>query len=533
MDNHSTIPFQKTGYFTKITCDYLDKKKDLEGFYGNYPDLKGFEDQIAKKKINFPLSSRKLLVDVLQNQYENIKKSDKTEQSIQLLLHKNTFTVTTGHQLNLFTGPLYFLYKIVSAINLSIKLKSEFPEHNFVPIYWMATEDHDFEEIKFFNYKSNQISWERDASGAVGRLSTKSIDGVLEQFSSQLGMGKNAKYLIDLFKRSYIDHQNLTDATRYLANELFADYGLVILDGDDKELKRDFIPYIKDELVNQNCFKEVSKTNRSLGKNYKIQVNPREINLFYLDDQLRERIVFDDGEYKVLNTDIVFSQKEILEEVDNHPEKFSPNVMMRPLYEEVVLPNLCYIGGGGELAYWFELKSYFENQQIPFPILLLRNSVLLVKEKQIKKMQKLEVSIEDVFLKKNDLVNKIIKELSDISIDFTTQRNTIIDIFKDLKEISKCTDMSFLGAVEAQQKKQLNGLENLEKRLLIAQKRKMKDVVERIETLHNELFPNDALQERNTNFAEFYEETGDDLINKLVSGLDPLKLEFDVVVLKN
>lgn len=533
MDNHSTIPFQKTGYFTKITCDYLDKKKNLEGFYGNYPDLKGFKDQIVKKKINFPLSSRKLLVDVLQSQYKNIKISDKTEQNIQLLLHKNTFTVTTGHQLNLFTGPLYFLYKIVSAINLSIKLKSEFPEHNFVPIYWMATEDHDFEEIKFFSYKSNQINWERDVSGAVGRLSTKNLDGVLEQFSSQIGMSKNAKYLIDLFKRSYIDHQNLTDATRYLANELFADYGLVILDGDDKELKRDFIPYVKDELVNQNCFKEVSKTNRLLGKNYKIQVNPREINLFYLDDQLRERIVFDDGEYKVLNTDIVFSQKEILEEVDNHPEKFSPNVMMRPLYEEVVLPNLCYIGGGGELAYWFELKSYFENQQIPFPILLLRNSVLLVKEKQIKKMQKLEVSIEDVFLKKNDLVNKKIKELSDISIDFTTQRNTIIDIFKDLKEISKCTDMSFLGAVEAQQKKQLNGLGNLEKRLLIAQKRKMKDIVERIETLHNELFPNDALQERNTNFAEFYEEAGDDLINKLASGLDPLKLEFDVVVLKN
>ncbi len=533
MDNHSTIPFQKTGRFTAITCDYLDNNKSLEGFYGNLPDLKGFENQIAKKKTSFSLTSRKLLVDVLQKQYVNLKTTDKTKQNIQLLLNENTFTVTTGHQLNLFSGPLYFLYKIVSAINLAAKLKSEFPEHNFVPIYWMATEDHDFEEIKFFNYKSNQISWERDATGAVGRLATKSLDGVLEQFLSQLGMGENAKYLIELFKRSYIDHQNLTDATRYLANELFVDYGLVILDGDDKELKREFIPYVKDELVNQNCFKEVSKTNKELGKNYKIQVNPREINLFYLDNQLRERIVFEDGEYKVLNTDIVFSEKEILEEVDNHPEKFSPNVIIRPLYEEVVLPNLCYIGGGGELAYWFELKSYFENQQIPFPILLLRNSVLLVKEKQIKKLQKLKISIEDIFLNKNDLVNKKIKELSDIPIDFTRQRNAIKNIFKDLKDISNCTDMSFLGAVEAQQKKQLNGLANLEKRLLIAQKRKMKDVVERIETLHNELFLNDALQERNTNFSEFYEDAGDELIPKLVSGLDPLKLEFDVIVLEN
>ncbi len=529
MNNHITIPFQKTGYFTKITCDYLDKNKDLDEFYDNFPDLDGFTDQIKKKRESFSLESRRVLVESLTNQYVNLKISDRTKQNIQSLLNENTFTVTTGHQLNLFSGPLYFLYKIISAINLATKLKAKFPENNFVPVYWMATEDHDFEEIKFFNYKSNQISWERDASGAVGRLPTKGLDSVLEQFSSQLGMGKNAKYLIDLFKRSYIDHQNLTDATRYLANELFAEFGLVILDGDDKDLKREFIPYVKDELVNRNCFKEVSKTNSTLGNNYKIQVNPREINLFYLDDHLRERIVFEEEKFKILNTNISFSKKEILEEVENYPEKFSPNVLMRPLYEEVVLPNLCYIGGGGELAYWFELKSHFESQQIPFPILLLRNSVLLVKEKQIKKLDKLGVPYGDVFLKKNELVNKRIKEISDISIDFSEQRKTIDGIFEHLKEISHCTDLSFLGAVEAQHKKQLNGLENLEKRLLKAQKRKLNDVVERISVLHHELFPNESLQERNANFSEFYEEEGNNLIIKLISSLDPLKLEFDVI----
>ena len=206
--------------------------------------------------------------------------------------------------------------------------------------------------------------------------------------------------MIGLFNRSYLQHNNLTDATRYLANELFAEFGLVIIDGDDQELKKEFIPFVKEELLHQTCFKEVSNTNKKLGKNYKIQVNPREINLFYLDDHLRERIVFEEGSYKVLNSNISFSKKEILEEVEEHPEKFSPNVMMRPLYEEVVLPNLCYIGGGGELAYWLELKSFFESQEIPFPVLLLRNSVLLVKEKQLKKLEKLGVPYEDVFLKK-------------------------------------------------------------------------------------------------------------------------------------
>jgi uncharacterized protein YllA (UPF0747 family) len=161
----------------------------------------------------------------------------------------------------------------------------------------------------------------------------------------------------------------------------------------------------------------------------------------------------------------------------------------------------------------------------------LRNSVLLVKEKQLKKLEKLGVPYGDVFLKKIDLVNKKIKDISDISIDFSEQRQTIEGIFDHLKGISHCTDPSFLGAVEAQQKKQLNGLKNLEKRLLKAQKRKLNDVVERISTLHHELFPNDALQERNANFAEFYEEEGDNLIIKLIYNLDPLKLEFDIVTL--
>lgn len=531
MENHFTIPFQKTGYFTKITCDYLDKNKDLDEFYDNYPDIKGFKKQIALKRKTFNEVSRQVLVSSLHNQYKKIQSSKKTKQNIEMLLYENSFTVTTGHQLNLFTGPLYFLYKIITAINLATKLKSEFPENNFVPVYWMATEDHDFEEIKFFNYKEQKISWERETAGAVGRLSTEGLDAVLDKFSGYLGGGRNAKYIEELFKRSYVEHDNLTDATRFLANELFAEYGLVIIDGDHKELKNEFIPFVQEELLSQTCHKEVLKTNVKLGEHYKIQVNPREINLFYLDKNLRERIIFEDGIYKVLNTNIFFTAKEIIEEVDKFPEKFSPNVMMRPLYEEVVLPNLCYIGGGGELAYWLELKSYFESQQIPFPILLLRNSVLLVKEKQAKKLQKLNVPFADVFLKKNDLVDKRIKVISDIPIDFSAQRKTLEHIFKELKEISHCTDMSFLGAVEAQQKKQFNGLKNLEKRLLKAQKRKMNDVVERITILHHELFPEESLQERNVNFSEFYEEEGKDLIKKLISHLDPLKLEFDIMVL--
>ena len=531
MNTHLTIPFQETGYFNKIMCDYLDKKNVLSEFYNNYPNISGFEQQIKTKWESFPITSRNVLVSSLQNQYQNTKGSSQTQANINLLLQNNTFTVTTGHQLNLFTGPLYFLYKIVSAINLAKRLKIEFPDCNFVPVYWMATEDHDFEEIQYFNFKGNKIKWNRTSSGAVGKLNTNGLKEVFKAFSNQLGESANAKKIESLFKKAYIQHDNLTDATRFLANELFGKYGLVIIDGNDKKLKQLFVPYVKEELIKSTSFKKVSNTIEKLQENYKIQVNPREINLFYLDDNLRERIVFEDDLYKVNNTEITFTKEEILQELDEFPEKFSPNVILRPLYQEVILPNLCYIGGGGELAYWFELKSYFEAVKVPFPILLLRNSVLLVTEKQSEKMKKLNISIDDIFNKQNKLIDNKVKSISEINIDFSSQKEYLKNMFKALEVLSNKTDKSFLGAVIAQEKKQLKGIDYLEKRMLKAQKRKFNEIVSRITVLQDALFPNQSLQERQANFSEFYLEHGESLIATLIKNLDPLKLEFDVITL--
>lgn len=529
MIKKQTIPFYDTGYFSKIICDYLDKNDDLKEFYGNYPDLNGFRNQIERRLQYNSNLDRESLVKSLRNQYINLEISDKTSENIAFLANENTFTITTGHQLNLFTGPLYFLYKIISTINLTKQLKKEFPAYNFVPIYWMATEDHDFEEIQYFNFKGKKLSWKREAKGAVGRLSTEGLDHVYAIFEQQLGQSKNAAFLKSIFHKAYIEHANLADATRFLGNELFADQGLVILDADTTDLKKNFIPFLEKELLQSTSFTEVSKTIDNLKNSYGIQVNPREINLFYLDEGFRERIVLEDSVYKVLNTTLTFSKEEILKELHMFPEKFSPNVLTRPLYQEVILPNLCYIGGGGELAYWFELKRYFDKVNVLFPILLLRNSVLLVSEKQLHKMDKLDISITDIFMNQNKLLQKKVKEISDISIDLSSQKAMLKNMFSELEILSSKTDKSFLGAVQAQEKKQLNGIEKLEKRLLKAQKRKLSEKVNRITTLQNQLFPKGSLQERYANFSEFYLEYGAELIEELVESLEPLGLKFDVI----
>ncbi|GAA4052027.1 bacillithiol biosynthesis cysteine-adding enzyme BshC [Flavobacterium chungnamense] len=511
--------------------DYLDERSELKPLYNHFPTIENFEKQIEEKSSNFNSNGkREILVSELEKQYQNFEVSKITLNNIKLLNNANTFTITTGHQLNLFTGPLYFLYKIVSTINLCKQLKKEYPENNFVPIYWMATEDHDFDEINYFNYQGKVFRWNHESTGPVGRLSTEGLDKVFDLFSKEIGTSNNANFLKNLFENAYLKHSNLADATRFLANELFQSEGLVIIDGDSIELKKLFIPFVKKELLEQTSFKKVTETNELL-KEYFVQVNPREINLFYIEDNLRERIIFENGIYKVNNTTTQFSEIEVLNELENHPEKFSPNVILRPLYQEVILPNLCYIGGGGELAYWLELKSNFEENNITFPILLLRNSVLLTTQKQDEGADKLELSWSDLFSKQRVLLDSKTKDFSEFTIDFSIQKEHLKKQFENLYTIANQTDKSFIGAVKAQEIKQIKGLDNLEKRLLKAEKRVHTEKLVRIVSLQNELFPNQSLQERKANFSEFYLEFGNTLIEELLTELHPLSQEFKIITL--
>tara|TARA_R110000823_G_scaffold70583_3_gene162694 strand:- start:31937 stop:33532 length:1596 start_codon:yes stop_codon:yes gene_type:complete len=531
MPNHS-IPYKNTGYFSKLICDYLAEDENLKPFYNRFPNLENFKHQLTEKQKNFTDEKRHLLSKRIMFQYGDNSISQSTLSNIDLLREHNTFTITTGHQLNLFTGPLYFLYKIFSAINLAEELNKTYPKNHFVPVYWMATEDHDFEEINYFNLFGKKVKWERNASGAVGELSTEGLKEVKQQLKKEFGESENAKKLISYFSDAYTKHDNLADATRFLANCLFYHHGLVIVDGNDVALKKCFIPYAEKELTENLSFKKVSETTEKLTDlGFSEQVHPREINLFYLKENLRERIVEQDGRFFVNETDISFSKEEIVKELHENPERFSPNALLRPLYQEVILPNLCYIGGGGELAYWFQLKDYFNKVEVPFPILLLRNSVLLVPKMLSEKLQKLNVSIEDLFLPQHELMRKHTKEISKIDIDFSKQKDFLKQQFKDLYELAKKTDASFLGAVGAQEKKQLNGLDNLEKRLLKAQKRNLSDELERVRNIQDQLFPNQSLQERQLNFSEFYLEHGEDLMDLLKENLDPLDGNFTILVL--
>lgn len=527
------IPYAETGYYSDLICDYLksaDEPNDTNKLYNRFPSIQNFAGQLEEKSLEWQNRSedRKSLVTLLQRQYGDYD-HEKVHKQINLMAKPTTFTVTTGHQLNLFTGPLYFLYKIVSTIKLARQLKELHPKNDFVPIFWMASEDHDFEEIQYFHHQQYKVSYDRKASGAVGRMSTTGMEAVLQTFEKALGDAPYTADLLDRFRESYLKHSTLAEATRHLAHSLFARHGLVIVDADAPELKKQAIPHFTKELTEETAHQAINRTLKQWPDKYGIQVDPRKQNLFYLTDERRERIIREDDRYFVNNTDKQFKREEILEELKKHPERFSPNVVLRPLYQEIVLPNLCYIGGGGELAYWLELKDMFKAHGVSLPVLLLRNSALLITRRQQEKLKKLDLKPDDLFQPDHKLEEQVIRQISKIRIDFSPQRNLLRKQFANMYDLANHTDRSFVGAVAAQEKKQLNGLDHLEKRLLKAQKRKLRDHTGRALKLKRALFPKDSLQERVENFSTFYKIHGPALIDLLMEKLEPLDHRFSII----
>ena len=202
---------------------------------------------------------------------------------------------------------------------------------------------------------------------------------------------------------------------------------------------------------------------------------------------------------------------------------------MRPLFQECILPNLSYTGGGSELSYWLQLKSYFDASKVCFPILMHRNSAVITTTKQIHKLDKLDLSISDLFLSREDLITKITKLKSSQKIDFSSQITHLRKQFNELYDLAKETDASFTGAVAAQEKKQINGLLHLEKRLLKAEKKKYKSSIEQTLILQSLLFPSGNLQERLLNFTAFYAFHGEKFIKKLKSEMNPFQNSFSIV----
>lgn len=512
------IGLQETGQFSKFFLDYLNGREELKPFYSYAPEIESFSEAITKKQ--FPISKRETLVEVLHKQYAGFELSEKVKANIQSLTDGKTFTVTTGHQLNLFTGPLYFIYKIVSTINLAKKLTETYPGYKFVPVYWMASEDHDFDEINYFKLDGKKYQWNSDQTGAVG-------DFVLDDsFQSFL---KTASFAPDFFKEAYSTSKTLAEAVRKYVNHLFEDQGLVILDGNSPDLKSQFIEVIKDDLFLHNSNQKAEEATQKLeALGYKGQIFPREINFFYLHEGIRERIEQSGELFQVVNTGIQFSKSELENLIEEHPERFSPNVVLRPLYQEMILPNLAYLGGPAEVIYWLQLKGVFDQFEVAFPVLLPRNFALLITHPIRKKIEQLGWGEEQIFGDYATWKKEYVNSEASMDLELQQEKELISSLFEKKGEEAASLEGSLKDAFAAGKVRSLKILDQMSRKLRKAEEKRQEVQLNRALAVHAFVKPNGTPQERVVNMMQFYL-SSPELIDDLLACFDPL--DFRMMVL--
>ena len=522
------IDYQKVSAVSFKDLSYIKLESFLNDFYTYTPELASFEQAIADRK-QHPVD-RDLLVEVLKSAYSDIETTNLQTDNINALTDENTFTIITAHQPSLLGGPLYYVLKICSVINLTRQLKEKYPAYTFVPTFISGGEDHDFDEVDHLHLFGKEVKWVRDANGPVGRLSIEGLSDLIAEVGDILGDNPIAQKLKSILENSLSDSSTYSQFVFKFVNQLFGQYGVLAVNMDIPRLKKAFAPAIKKELTERKSRDIVTSTQETLGKhNFKAQAFPREINLFYLGEGSRDRIEYSDGRYTIVNSQLVFTEAEMLEELDRHPEHFSPNVVMRPLYQETILPNLAYVGGGGEIAYWLERKSQFQEYDTFFPMLIRRNSVMILNGGHRKTMSKLGFETEDIFGEENELITAFISDASDVEIFLDDEKAEIQKAYERIAEKSKAVDPGLAKSVLADMTKQLKNVDQMESRIKRTIKSQQEVNVKKITKLKEKLFPNLGLQERYDNFMPHYMAIGEDFFDILIENLDPMDRRFVIL----
>lgn len=524
------LSHKQTGAFSSLVLDYLGGQQPLKEFYEHPVSWEGMEASIEARSASNV--DRSLLVNALRQQYTLTGIRPAVERNLQSLLDNNTFTVCTAHQPAIFTGTLYFVYKIIHTIRLADTLNNKYPGKHFVPVFYMGSEDADLDELGHIFLSGDTLRWETKQAGAVGRMQVKGLEPILHRIEGELSVLPYGPELVDLIRSCY-STGNIQEATFRLVDRLFADRGLLVVIPDNALLKRSMLEVFEDDLLHQTASSIVRNTIDRLSKHYKVQANPREVNLFYLQDGARDRIEkTGENEWSVVGKNIRFSREELLHHLREHPERFSPNVILRGLFQETILPNIAFIGGGGELAYWLELKDLFQHYGVPYPMLILRNSFLLVEEKWKLKLSKLRLDIGAMFQSEDAIINKIVTRETTNQLSLEAEIREAGAYYDRLKALTSSIDRSLEAHIESLKTRALSLIEALEKKLLRAEKRKYEAEKRQVHAVRQALFPKNNLQERVENFMPYYALYGPSFLDMLYDHSKAIEPAFGVVNMK-
>ena len=501
-----------------LVQDLLNQDENVRPFISEFFTKENCITEAGKRL--FSNEKRTVLSAQLIQQYQQLDLSENLQKNIESLLTENTFTVVTGHQICAAGGPLYLIYKIFSAIRITQELNASQSEFHFVPVYWMATEDHDIEEIRHFHWGNEKVELAKEFEGIASELPTEDFLSWLNEKSAE---GKfNEIGLSELFIQAY-SQKNFAEATRYWVNELLGIYGVVCIDGNDKLLKELACDLFENEIQNQFIFSEVSKTNAALeNSGYNPNIQPREFNLFWLKEngelKIRKRIDKNGAQFQTSDGERYFTKQELNE----IPDELSPNVLLRPLYQETILPNIAYIGGPSELAYWLQLKNAFQAANLQMPLLVHRISMTLVRKRDIEFVSKNELDIAELIQEKLHDAQKRMLGAMNVKT-FENEISTTSKNFDDLRSYISEIDASLVGWISAEEKRQMDQWSNIEQKIKKAIKSKEEVKFNQLEKFFAFTHPNHIQQERVFSLLYATEIVGWKELKEVLETLDPFK----------
>ncbi len=521
------ILYHSTGKFSQTVIDYLNQNEELRSFYEHTTDIEGIKKAIEQKQ-KHPIN-RTLLAAQLHEQYRTKNQADAVQQNIDLLLDENTFTICTAHQPNIFTGHLYFIYKIMHVLRMADDFKKEFPEFNFVPVFFMGSEDADLDELNNIVIDGKTYTWDTNQKGAVGRMVIdKKFIELIHSFEGRLLAEPFGKEIADLARSCYKEGSTIETATFHFVHELFKEFGLVVFLPDNAACKAVMQKVFEDDLLHHTPSKIVQDTSARLSAHHHAQAFARDINLFYMKDDIRNRIVQIGENFVVHETDIHFTKEEILKELEEHPERFSPNVILRGLFQEMILPDIAFVGGGGELAYWLQLKDIFDHYRVPYPVIVLRNSFLIIEHKWKLLLEKLNLTTEELFREKGAVLKDLVISNSNHSLELSKEKESLETLFDEIRTKVQPIDVTLNDHVEALKTRSLKQLIALEKKMLSAEKKKFEATSRQLDKLFSALNGH-GLQERTDNFMLFYALWGKDFLKAVYDASMVLEAKFCVL----
>ena len=527
---HSYIDFEIVPYLSKKDISYQTDFKTWKEFAKYEPKFDNFETAIIEKsKQSF---DRELLCEVLSKQYDQIETDERVRSNITKLSQANTFTIVTAHQPSLLTGPLYYIFKICSIINLCDQLQQKYPLYNFVPVFVSGGEDHDFEEVNHLRLFNHTHVWTHShGEEPVGRMDLKGLSELVDEIQDKLRSDGDAHSFLTKVKSHIENSEVYSELVFKYVNDLFSKYGLVFMNMDTHSFKSAFVPILKQEIFERPSKELVNLVQNNIAQNgFKSQAFARDINVFFITENgQRRRIEYSDNRFHIVGTDISYSQQSMEKLIDRSPGQFSPNVVLRPIYQEFLLPNLAYVGGGGEIAYWLERKTQFEHFQIPFPMLIRRNSVYLTDPSVKRNLKKLQMNITDFFNDEHEIITSYINHHEQSELNLEEDKAALEACYEKLKLKVSEIDKSLTGRIEAELAKSLKTYDQLEFRLRKTLKDKHQINIDRIHATFRKIFPESNLQERKTNFLEFLDKYGFEMIDELVELLNPMDKRFLVV----